>query len=61
MPDETEPDAPDEVCYDLEEALALLNDLEASQLTMVEGGFLSGVVGLDVQIRLLNRKLRFDE
>lgn len=64
MPDdedarETQP--PDGVTYDLEEALTLLAALEEVRDTMLATGHLVGVIEIDTEVRLLNRRLGFGE
>jgi hypothetical protein len=52
---------PDEVVYDLEEALDLLTALEAARDTLRDTEHYAGVVLLEGQIQVLHRKLRLDD
>ncbi len=56
---ETEP--PTSVTYDLEEALELLAALEEARDTLRDTEHFAGVLTLEAQIRLLSRRLGFDE
>lgn len=55
------PDPPDGVEYDLDEALELLAVLEDARDLMIDGGHLAGVVPVEDQVRLLSRRLGFDD
>jgi hypothetical protein len=55
------PEPPDGIEYDLDEALDLLAALEDARDLMIDGGHLAGVVPVEDQIRLLNRRLGFDD
>ena len=59
FPEGREP--PRQVWYDLEEALALLGALEDTFDALVTAGYLAAVVAVEDQIRLLGRKLEFDD
>ena len=52
---------PREVWYDLEEALELLSVLEDASAAMTDSGHLSEVMTVEAQIRVLSRKLEFDD
>ena len=52
---------PCHVWYALDEALALLADLEDARDALIDSGGLTTVVGVENQIRLLSRKLDLDE
>jgi hypothetical protein len=52
---------PRHVWYTLDEALALLADLEDARDVLIESGRLAVVVGIENQIRLLSHRLDFDE
>jgi hypothetical protein len=52
---------PDEVVYNLEEALDLLTALEAARDTLRDAEHYAGVVLLEGQIQVLHRKLRLDD
>ena len=58
-PDDQEP--PRAVRFTLDEALALLADLEDARDSPADSGYLVPVVGIDDQIRLLSRRLGFDD
>jgi hypothetical protein len=51
---------PASIVFTLDEALQLLADLEDARETLIEGDLWSGVIALEAQIRVLNRKLGFD-
>ena len=55
------PEPPDGVEFDLDEVLGLLAVLEDARDLMIDGGHLAGVVPVEDQIRLLSRKLGFDD
>jgi hypothetical protein len=52
---------PREVWYDLEEALELLSVLEDASAAMTNTGHLAEVMTVEAQIRILSRKLEFDD
>jgi hypothetical protein len=58
-PDDRQP--PDEVSYRLDEALDLLAALEDARDTLIDAGRLAVVVVVEAQIRLLSRRLGFDD
>lgn len=58
-PDDRQP--PDEVSYRLDEALDLLAALEDVRDTLIDAGRLAVVVVVEAQIRLLSRRLGFDD
>jgi hypothetical protein len=57
QPGDQEP--PLDVSYTLEEALSLLANLEDARDALIHSGQLATVVGVENEIRLLSRKLRF--
>lgn len=61
MPNGDDVEPPDEVVYDLEEALDLLTALEAARDTLRNTEHLAGVLLLEGQIRVLHHKLRLDD
>ena len=58
-PDDRQP--PDEVSYRLDEALDLLAALEDVRDTLIDAGRLAVVVVVEAQIRLLSRRLGFND
>lgn len=52
---------PGAVSYSLSEALDLLADLEDARDVLIDSGHLAAVVGIEAQIRLLSRRLGFDD
>lgn len=60
MPDD-DVEPPDEVVYDVEEALDLLTALESARDTLRDTEHLAGVLLLEGQIQVLHRKLRLDD
>lgn len=52
---------PDQVSYTLDGALVLLGVLEDARDALIDTGYLALVVAAEDQIRLLNRKLGFDD
>ena len=58
-PDQPKP--PDDVKYHLDEALALLGALEDARDALIDSGHLSVVVTMETEIRVLSRKLGFDD
>ncbi len=57
----SQPEPPDRVAYDLDGALLLLGVLEDARDALTDSGHLAVVVGIEDQVRLLNRKLGFDD
>jgi hypothetical protein len=57
--EEVEP--PPGVRYDLDEALALLADLEDARDALIESDRLTVVLNVEHQIRALSRRLRFED
>lgn len=56
-----EDEPPDSVVLSLDEALDLLAALEDARDHMIDGGHLAGVLPIEEQIRLLSRRLGFDD
>jgi hypothetical protein len=52
---------PRHVAYSLDEALELLADLEDARDGLIDSGYLVPVVGIENQVRLLSRRLGFDD
>jgi hypothetical protein len=52
---------PRQVWYELDEALALLADLEDARDALIAADRLGVVVTIENQIRILSRKLEFDD
>ena len=52
---------PPGVQYDLDEALALLADLEDARDALIESTRLTVVLNVEHQIRLLSRRLHFED
>lgn len=52
---------PEAVRYDLDEALTLLAALEDARDALIDGGFLGVVVTIEAEIRVLSRRLGFDD
>lgn len=52
---------PDAVRYDLDEAMTLLAALEDARDALIDGGFLGVVLAIEAEIRLLSRRLGFDD
>ena len=52
---------PDEISYSLDEALSLLAALEDARDVLVISGHLAAVVSVENEIRLLSRRLGFEE
>lgn len=61
MTGSTESEPPDEISYALDGALALLGVLEDARDALIDTRHLALVVAAEDQIRLLNRKLGFDD
>ncbi|MCU1460345.1 MAG: hypothetical protein JWO37_420 [Acidimicrobiales bacterium] len=59
MPGDDEP--PDAVSYTLEEALTLFAALEDARDALIDSGHLAAVVTVETEIRLLSRRLGFDD
>lgn len=57
--DEREP--PEGIVYDLDEALGLLGALEDARDALIDSSHLAVVVGIETEIRVLSRKLGFDD
>jgi hypothetical protein len=57
--DDEEP--PGAIWYSVAEALDLLADLEDARDVLVDSGHLAAVVGVEVQVRLLSRRLGFQD
>jgi hypothetical protein len=58
-PGEREP--PRYVWYTLDEALELLATLEDARDSLITAGHLPTVVAIEAQVRMLNRRLDFDD
>lgn len=52
---------PRHIWYELDEALELLAGLEDARDALLESGHLTVVVGVEHQIRLLSRRLDFED
>lgn len=61
MTESTEPEPPNDISYDRDGALLLLGILEDARDALIDSGQLVLVVAAEDQIRLLNRKLGFDD
>ena len=61
MSDEPGGEPPEAIRYDLDEALTLLAALEDARDAMIDGGTLVLVVAIETEIRMLSRKLGFDD
>lgn len=59
FPENREP--PRQVWYSLEEALELRGALEDSRDALISAGHLAEVLAVETQIRLLSRRLDFDD
>lgn len=57
----SEPEPPDDVSLSLDEALEMLAVLEDARDHMIDSGYLAGAVPVEDQIRLLSRRLGFDD
>ena len=55
------PEPPEEVQYRLDEALTLLAALEDARDALIESGHLAVVVSIESEVRLLSRKLGFQD
>ncbi len=56
-----EPAPPEDIRYDLDEALTLLGALEDARDALIDSSHLEVVVGIETEIRVLSRKLGFDD
>ena len=62
MPEDHEPAGPpDRIVYSLDEALTLLAVLEDARDVLISSGHLAGVLATEAEVRLLSRRLGFDE
>ena len=52
---------PEQIVYDLDEALTLLGSLEDARDALIDSGHLAVVVAVETEIRTLSRKLGFDD
>jgi len=52
---------PEQIVYDLHEALTLLGALEDARDALIDSGHLAVVVAIETEIRALSRKLGFDD
>lgn len=57
--DEREP--PEQIHYELDEALTLLGALEDARDALIDSGHLAVVVGIETEIRVLSGKLGFED
>lgn len=55
------PEPPEQIRYDLDEALTLLGALEDARDALIDSGHLAVVVSIETEIRALSRKLGFDD
>lgn len=55
------PEPPDEVCYDLEEAIHLLVALEQARDALSGSDYRSPIAGVEHEVQVLVRKLGLDE
>jgi hypothetical protein len=55
------PEPPEAVRYTLEEALSLLAALEDARDALIDSGHLAVVVSVEAEIRLVSRRLGFDD
>lgn len=56
-----DPEPPNGISYGLDDALVLLGVLEDARDALIDSGALALVVAAEDQIRVLNRKLGFDD
>ena len=56
-----EPEPPTEIVLDLAEALSLLGDLEDARDALIDSRHLAVVMSIESGIRVLSRKLGFDD
>ena len=61
MTEPSKPEPPSHVSYGLDGALLLLAVLEDARDVLTDSRHLTVVVGIEDQVRLLNRKLGFDD
>jgi hypothetical protein len=61
MSDPSRREPPRQVWYELDEALALLADLEDARDALIAADRLGLVATIENQIRILSRKLEFDD
>lgn len=52
---------PEQIGYDLDEALMLLGTLEDARDALIDSGHLAVVVAVEAELRALSRKLGFDD
>lgn len=52
---------PQQIGYDLDEALTLLGTLENARDALIDSGHLAVVVAVETEVRNLSRKLGFDD
>lgn len=52
---------PQQIVYDLEEALTLLGALEDGRDALIDSGHLTVVMAIEIEIRLLSHRLGFDD
>jgi hypothetical protein len=52
---------PDQVVYDLDEALTLLAVFEDARDALIATGHLAGVLATEAEIRMLSHRLGFDQ
>lgn len=52
---------PEQIVYDLHEALTLLGALEDARDALIDSGHLAVVIAIETEIRALSRKLGFDD
>ncbi|MCI0347012.1 MAG: hypothetical protein L0221_16485 [Chloroflexi bacterium] len=57
----SKPEPPERVVYDLDDALTLLAALEDARDALIDSGHLAAVVSVETEIRVLSRKLRFQD
>ncbi|HEY7042246.1 MAG TPA: hypothetical protein VH419_01120 [Nocardioidaceae bacterium] len=55
------PEPPPAIRYSLDEALSLLAALEDGRDALIDSGHLAVVVSVEAEIRLLSRRLGFDD
>jgi hypothetical protein len=52
---------PQQISYELDEALTLLGALEDARDALIDSGHLAVVVAVETEVRTLSRKLGFDD
>lgn len=57
----SEPQPPQGIWYEVDEALDLLAALEDASMSLAASNHLAGVLELESQVRLLSRRLGFDD